>query len=67
MNTNFDQTYDATAALCKTETNPTDGTTALADWMREGDWQTSTPEAMAAEWDELSAQAAEAAKLADEQ
>ncbi len=69
MNTNFDQTYDAVERLCKTETNPPDGfaTTTLADWMREGDWQTSTPEAMAAEWDELSAQAAEAEKLADEQ
>lgn len=66
MNTNFDQTYDATAALCKTETNPFNETT-LADWMREGDWQNMTPEAMAAKWDELSAQAAEAAKLADEQ
>jgi hypothetical protein len=55
MNENFDQTYDATAALCKTETNPADGTTTLADWMREGDWQNSTPEAMAAEWDEAQA------------
>ena len=53
MNTNFDQTYDATAALCKTFTGD-NNSSPLADWMREGDWQNSTPAEMAAEWDAMS-------------
>jgi hypothetical protein len=62
MNNDFDQTYAATERLCKTETNPANGTT-LADWMREGDWQNMTPAVMAAEWDALGAQQAEADAL----
>lgn len=54
-NTNFNQTYEATESLCKTQTDGNDGNeTTLADWMREGNWQTMTPAEMAAEWDSLS-------------
>jgi hypothetical protein len=54
-NKNFNQVYEATAALCKTSTDGNNGQeTTLADWMQEGDWQNMTPADMAAEWDELS-------------
>lgn len=53
LNTDFDALYDQVERLCITETNPQDGTTTLADWMREGDWQNSTAERIALEWDQL--------------
>lgn len=54
-NTNFNQTYNETESLCKTETDGNNGKeTTLADWMREGNWQEMTPAEMAQEWDELS-------------
>lgn len=54
-NTNFNQTYEQTELLCKTQTDGNNGEeTTLADWMREGMWQEMTPEQMATEWDELS-------------
>lgn len=56
INTNFEQTYEATRELCKTETDNTAETT-LWDWMKAGYWQTMTPAEMAAEWDALSAEA----------
>ncbi|MBU6361502.1 MAG: hypothetical protein KGS46_15930 [Chloroflexi bacterium] len=46
----FDAKFQATERLCKTDT---EGTTNIADWMREGEWETMTPAQMAKEWDEL--------------
>lgn len=50
----FQAKYEATESLCKTSTDGADNTTTLADWMREGNWETMTAEDMAAEWDALS-------------
>lgn len=46
----FKNLYEATEVLCKTDA---EGESSLADWMRAGNWQTMTPEDMAAEWDAL--------------
>lgn len=51
----FQVKYEATEALCKTATDGNNGTeTTLEDWMREGNWEESTPEEIADEWDGLS-------------
>lgn len=34
-----------------------DGETTLAEWIEMGDWQNMTADEIAAEWDDLSAQA----------
>ena len=48
--------HSAVEPHCATETRPTDGTTTLYEWLAEGDYSgNETPEALAAEWDELSA------------
>lgn len=46
----FDAKFQATERICKTDT---EGTTTLADWMRNGTWESMTPAQMAKEWDEI--------------
>ena len=46
----FDAKFQATERICKTDT---EGTTTLADWMRNGEWESMTPAQMAEEWDEI--------------
>jgi hypothetical protein len=53
----FDVKLDAVAAMVATGTGA-ENDTQLGDWMREGHWQDMTPEAIAAEWDELNEQIA---------